>query len=702
VSDADRCRRIYQPWLSSPFAHYGLGVQFYTHFTSPIRRYADVLVHRLLKQAVGGTAPEAALGETRMLDQARKARQEALARPVTGVVKDPSMPVRGVLSAQSSEASSLAGGGDDDGDDGMLDSLFGTASAAVATAPAPPPAPPARSAASSSDEEESEEESDNHLDSLFLAAQPPASKGVDWSSQQHVPASGEQPNGDAVGVQPDGDAIGVQPDGDAIGVRPGAKQLPASISGVVDIAARANLQTRAAKLASRACAEIFLSLWLRARCVVVEAVITRIRCSTLAALTAESASAPPEGIPLDLMAPGLTVELGLWCPRFDLRDRVELARQSNSGTELLVPACLTASAAYGASAAGAAAAVPRAPWEMCNPASYQVPVRAGPAETEAAAVANARLGLLQDCGSLRVPVAARSCDDVRMHLQTRAADHIADAAPQRTEIDGVTITGKHGKWQLERSQRVLCLAWCDMTLVQARPPSIQLSPLYGPVSSFLARLSDTQDYRTATLPDAVVRSMTHGSIIPSGEAARDERPAPTKPCGEAARDERPAPTKPVGGDAVRPATATLAAAETSAGWAIGGMSLGVSHDSSDRLSAAAGSAADGSGLSSLADTADCKAVARGRWRMGGFQGRVHNRATRAWAAAVAPEAQAARAATRRVDADADFESAHGTTSSQLLGDAHALREAKARAEARMHRQQAQKRNARIKEKRKQK
>lgn len=40
-------------YTADNIGHYGLGFEFYTHFTSPIRRYSDVLVHRLLDGNLG-------------------------------------------------------------------------------------------------------------------------------------------------------------------------------------------------------------------------------------------------------------------------------------------------------------------------------------------------------------------------------------------------------------------------------------------------------------------------------------------------------------------------------------------------------------------------------------------------------------------------------------------------------------------------
>ncbi|KAI6652031.1 Exosome complex exonuclease RRP44 isoform X1 [Oopsacas minuta] len=48
------------------FYHFGLANEIYTHFTSPIRRYPDILVHRLLASAIGVDPPDSSLTDEKI------------------------------------------------------------------------------------------------------------------------------------------------------------------------------------------------------------------------------------------------------------------------------------------------------------------------------------------------------------------------------------------------------------------------------------------------------------------------------------------------------------------------------------------------------------------------------------------------------------------------------------------------------------
>ena len=70
-------RATYDP---DPTHHRGLGSSAYCHFTSPLRRYADLVVHRQVRAALAGGPPPYDVGELRALADWLGVRAGALAR----------------------------------------------------------------------------------------------------------------------------------------------------------------------------------------------------------------------------------------------------------------------------------------------------------------------------------------------------------------------------------------------------------------------------------------------------------------------------------------------------------------------------------------------------------------------------------------------------------------------------------------------
>ena len=66
-----------------PKGHYGLVLKDYAHFTSPIRRYPDLAIHRMMTDLLSGTDKETMI--VRYTDFAEKASKQSSEREVLAV-----------------------------------------------------------------------------------------------------------------------------------------------------------------------------------------------------------------------------------------------------------------------------------------------------------------------------------------------------------------------------------------------------------------------------------------------------------------------------------------------------------------------------------------------------------------------------------------------------------------------------------------
>src|SRR5690606_1985833 len=71
-------------YTTVPKVHFGLAFKHYTHFTSPIRNYTGMIVHRLLQHCLdGGKAPESDPWEEKSLLSSEREKRAADAERAT-------------------------------------------------------------------------------------------------------------------------------------------------------------------------------------------------------------------------------------------------------------------------------------------------------------------------------------------------------------------------------------------------------------------------------------------------------------------------------------------------------------------------------------------------------------------------------------------------------------------------------------------